>query len=56
MIKFIKKYINYWYYRKLFFRIYFSYLKYSDNPENAINDAFEDLRAIKAFLNSRLRE
>lgn len=56
MIKFVTRYITYWYYRKLFFRIYFSYLKYSDNPENAINDAFEDLKTIRTFLNSYLRK
>lgn len=36
-----------WYYRRLFLRIYFAYLKYGNDPKNAINDAFDDIEAIK---------
>lgn len=43
MLKLLKQ----WYYRRLFLRIYFAYLKYGNNPKNAINDAFDDIEAIK---------
>lgn len=36
------------YYRRLFLRIYFVYLKYGNDPKNAINDAFDDIKAIKS--------
>lgn len=42
--------IRHWYYKRLFFKIYFQYLA-GPNPQNAINDAFEDIRAIKLHLN-----
>lgn len=42
------------YYKRLFFRIYFIYLKRGNNPENAVNDAFEDIKAIKVVLNEKL--
>ena len=36
-----------WYYRKLFFRIYYIYLNRLNNPLGAIDAAYEDLKAIK---------
>lgn len=43
MLKSLKR----WYYRRLFLRIYFAYLRYGNNPNDAINDAFNDMEAIK---------
>ena len=35
------KRIKLWYHRRLFMRIYFIYLKHSDKPQDAVNDAYE---------------
>lgn len=43
------KCLRLWYYRRLFLRIYFAYLKYGNDPSNAINDAFEDVMIIKSI-------
>jgi hypothetical protein len=39
------------YYKRLFFKIYFCYLKGSD-PKNAINDAYDDIQCIKRVMES----
>jgi hypothetical protein len=54
MIQLLKRKFNHWYYRRLFFHIYFLYLKHSNNPDNAINDALDDVMAIKDSLNEKL--
>lgn len=54
MFKSIKKAIKAYRDKKLFLRIYFLYLEYGNNPENAINDAFEDFKALKNVLHDKL--
>ena len=39
------KALKFWYYKRLFFKIYFHYLNGPD-PQNAENDALEDIKAI----------
>nr|DAG34384.1 MAG TPA: hypothetical protein [Caudoviricetes sp.] len=39
------KALKIWYYKRLFIKIYFRYLNGSD-PQNAVNDALEDIKAI----------
>lgn len=48
------KRIKLWYHRRLFMRIYFIYLKHSDKPQNAVNDAYEDLKAIIKVMEEKL--
>lgn len=43
------KRLKIWYYRRMFLKIYFYYLKGSD-PQNAVNDAFEDIKAIDKVI------
>ena len=43
MMKILRK----WYYRKLFFRIYYIYLNRLENPSGAIDAAYDDIKAIK---------
>lgn len=43
MMKILRK----WYYRRLFFRIYFIYLNRLRNPLAAIDAAYDDVKAIK---------
>lgn len=49
MFGFIKR----WYYRRLFLKVYFIYLKHSDNPQEAVNDAYEDIKAIIKFWENK---
>lgn len=42
MFGFIKR----WYYKRLFLKVYFIYLKHSNNPQEAVNDAYADVKAI----------
>lgn len=48
------KLLKIWYYKRMFLKIYFRYLNGSD-PQNAINDAWEDIRAIKK-IEVKMRE
>ena len=50
MFSFIKR----WYYRRLFLKVYFIYLKHSDNPQEAVNDAYADIEAIKHAFENKL--
>ena len=50
MFRFIKR----WYYRRLFLKIYFIYLKHSNNPQEAANDAYADVKAIKSAFKDKL--
>ena len=43
MMKILRK----WYYRRLFFRIYFIYLNRLRNPSAAIDAAYDDIKVIK---------
>lgn len=49
MFGFIKR----WYYKRLFLKVYFIYLKHSDNPQEAVNDAYADVKAIIEFLKDK---
>lgn len=40
------------YYQRLFLKIYFLYLCNGKDPENAINNAYEDIKAIRNVLHS----
>lgn len=48
------KLLKIWYYRRMFIKIYLRYLNGSD-PQNAINDAWEDIKAIKK-IEVKIRE
>lgn len=50
MLGFIKR----WYYRRLFLKIYFIYLKHGNNPQEAANDAYEDVKGIRDAFKKKL--
>ena len=46
MFGFIKR----WYYRRLFLKIYFIYLKRNEDPREAYYETIEDVKAIRHFF------
>ena len=48
------KLLKIWYYKRMFLKIYLRYLNGSD-PQNAVNDAWEDIKAIKK-IEVKIRE
>jgi len=58
MFKSIRKVIKAWYYRRLFLRIYFSYLKHPNQKilDSSFSDALYDFYKIKKMFEFKAKE